>query len=82
MSESLPVEIRFNPDGTLRPTAFEWKGQRYNIESLGRQWEENGAYHFLVLVADDQVFELVFLQAENQWQLRRSPRDFKGHSFV
>jgi hypothetical protein len=82
MSKSIPVEARFEPDGTLRPTAFEWKGKRYNIESLGRQWEEHGTQHFLVMVSSHQVFELVYLQGENHWQLKRSPKDFKKHPFV
>ena len=82
MSESIPVEARFEPDGTLLPLAFEWKGKRYIIESRGRQWEENGTQHFLVMASDNQVFELVYIKGENQWQLRRSPQDFKRHSFV
>jgi hypothetical protein len=82
MSESIAVEARFDPDGTLRPTGFEWKGQRYKIESHGRQWNENGVTHFLVMVTGDRVFELVYLQEENQWQLRRSPQDLSRQPFM
>jgi hypothetical protein len=82
MTESIPVEARFEPDGSLRPIAFEWQGRRFEIESHGRQWEEHGVYHFLVMVSGDQVFELVYLQEENQWQLERSPKDFNPHPSV
>lgn len=82
MSQSIPVEARFETDGTLIPLVFEWQGQRHTVESLGRRWEENGAHHFLVMVSGDQVFELVYLQGENQWELVRSPHDFNKHSYV
>ncbi|OGO18498.1 MAG: hypothetical protein A2Z14_19865 [Chloroflexi bacterium RBG_16_48_8] len=82
MTEPIPVEARFEPNGTLIPLAFEWQGQRFTIESHGRQWEENGTHHFLVMVAGDRVFELVYLHEENQWELRRSPHDFNRHPFI
>ena len=82
MSEPIAVEARFEANGTLRPIAFEWKGQRFIIENHGRRWEENGTQHFLVMVQGEQVFEIAFLQGENQWQLLRSPQDFKGRPFV
>ncbi len=82
MKEAIAVEARFEPDGTLRPIAFEWDQRRYIIEDYGRQWEENGRRHFLVMVSSDQVFELVYLTGENQWQLWRSPHDFSRYSMI
>jgi nicotinamide-nucleotide amidase len=82
MIESIPVEARLDPDGSLRPIAFEWRGQRYQIESLGRQWQEVDSHHFLVMTAGDRVFELAYLSGENQWQLRRSPEDFNRKKSV
>jgi hypothetical protein len=73
----IAVEARFEPDGTLRPIAFKWEERRYTIENYGRQWEENGKHYFLVMVSGDRVFELVYLPGEGQWQLVRSPNDFK-----
>ena len=82
MTESIPVEARFEQDGSLRPIAFEWQGRRFEIESHGRQWEESGKHHFLVMVSGDQVFELVYLRQGNQWRLKRSPKDFNRHSSI
>jgi hypothetical protein len=82
MSEPIPVEARFEPDGRLIPLAFEWQGKRHNIESLGRQWQEGKAHHFLVMAPGNQVFELVYLQGESKWQLNRNPSDFKRNFFV
>ncbi len=82
MSEPFPVEARFGSDGTLIPLSFEWQGQRYSVESYGRQWEEEGRQHFLVMVSGDLVFELVYLQEDNQWQVARSPHDFNKYANI
>lgn len=76
MIEPIPVEARFELDGSLRPIAFEWHDQRYVIESYGRQWQENVTRHFLVMASGDQVFELAYHPGRNQWHLIRSPQDF------
>jgi hypothetical protein len=75
MNDPISVEARFNLDGTLRPIAFEWRGQRFVIASHGRQWEQAGEYHFLVMTQAEQVFELVYLKEEMRWQLKRSPNE-------
>lgn len=82
MSEAIAVEARFEAEGTLRPIAFEWKGQRFIIESYGRRWEENGTQHFLVMVHGEQVYEITFLHGENQWKLKRTPQDFRKPNFA
>ena len=82
MSESIPVEAQFEPDGTLIPLAFKWQGQQYTVVSYGRQWEENGRRHYLVMVSGDQVFELIYLQKDNQWQVARSPYDFNKSAYI
>jgi hypothetical protein len=82
LTQSIPVEARFESDGTFRPIAFEWQGQRFEIESHGRQWKEQNTHHFLVIVSGDQVFELVYLHDENQWRLRRTPHDFDRSPYI
>jgi hypothetical protein len=82
MKEPIAVEARFEVDGSLRPTAFEWNGERYIIENQGRHWDEDGVQHFLVMTTGDRVFELVHLQGENQWRLSRIPQDFKPPTTV
>jgi hypothetical protein len=82
VNDPIVVEARFEAEGTLRPVAFEWKGKRFIIVNQGRQWEKNGIQHFLVMTTDDHVFELAYLQGENQWKLLRCPEDFNRHSIV
>lgn len=78
MKEPIAVEARFEADGTIRPKAFLWQGRRYRIASLGRQWEDEDERHFLVMTADNRVYELAFLLQQAAWRLIRRPQDFGG----
>ena len=71
----IAVEARFETDGSLRPLAFVWEGESIRIASYGRQWEQDGEDHFLVMSANEQVYELVYLQSEGIWQLYQRPQD-------
>lgn len=82
MSDQISVEARFDKDGKIHPKVFEWKGLHYTVESIGRQWEENGILHILVMAIDDKVFELSFNPSTLDWHLLRSPRDFGRHQTV
>jgi hypothetical protein len=82
MKQAIAVEVRFEPDGSIRPLNFIWRGQRYRISSIGRQWEEDGTRHFLVMCLDERVYELVHLPDQSTWHLGRRPEDFGGHGAV
>ena len=77
MNEAIAVEVRLKADGTIRPLAFSWRGKRYRVTSIGRQWEQDGERHFLVMTAGEQVYELAYRQKEGDWRLRRRPQDFR-----
>jgi hypothetical protein len=79
MHEPIAVEARFDPDGRIVPLAFLWKGQRIPVHTQGRQWRDEGAYHFLVMDPGQQVYELVFSPSDSTWKLVRAPADFKPH---
>ncbi|NIM93456.1 MAG: hypothetical protein GTO18_07075 [Anaerolineales bacterium] len=76
MSNPISVEARFSEDGSILPLKFNWQGQAYTITSHGRQWEENGVLHFLVMAAGDNAFELTYHTDERSWRLQRSPTEF------
>jgi hypothetical protein len=76
MNDIIPVEARFETDGSIRPLAFYWKGDRHQIASTGRQWETEGERHFLVMTFQQKVYELSYSHEEGFWQLRRKPSDF------
>ena len=77
MNEAIDVEVHLMADGAIRPLAFSWRGRRYRVTSIGRQWEQDGERHFLVMTLDEQVYELAYLQKEGGWRLRRRPQDFR-----
>lgn len=81
MSYPIAVEARFETDGSIRPLAFVWQDEVIRIASLGRQWEMEGEVHFLVMPANERVFELAYRQTDGRWILCRRPQDFGGKHF-
>ncbi len=76
MDEPITVEARFDGGGGLRPSAFEWRGRRFSVASIGRQWQAGEERRILVMTPQQQTFELAFLAGQGAWRLRRAPRDF------
>jgi hypothetical protein len=79
LSDLLSVEARFDKKGKIYPKSFERKGLQYSVGSIGRQWEEEGIYHILVMDLDEKVYELAFDPSSRTWHLLRSPQDFGRH---
>jgi hypothetical protein len=77
MNEPVHVEAHIDSDGGVRPVAFRWQGERKLIASVGRSWSEAGERRFLVMTANEQVYELAYLPDQASWRLRRRPRDFR-----
>jgi hypothetical protein len=74
--EPTVVETRVEADGASHPQAFSWQGRRWQVESLGRRWQEGGEDHYLVMAAGGQVFELTRSPNLGTWRLR--PRSARG----
>jgi hypothetical protein len=70
------VETRLDASGSYRPAAFNYAGKRIQVISYGRHWEADGAHHFLVMDRQNRVYELAYVQGENEWELIRSPESF------
>jgi hypothetical protein len=70
--DPLAVETRLLEGGKLEPTAFQWRGQRWTITGLGREWDEPDGRHMLVLVSDGSRFELCLTSDGSSWRLRRA----------
>jgi hypothetical protein len=75
INEPVSVEIRVLPDGTVRPLAFVWHAQRYQIESWGRQSDETREGHrvrcHLVQTSGAETWELCQDTETAQWTLAR-----------
>jgi hypothetical protein len=78
MRVPIAVEARFETDGSLRPLAFVWEDEIIRISAYGRRWEQDDEDHFLVMTADERVYELAYLQSEGLWHLCRRPQDLRG----
>ncbi len=78
MSFPVAVEVKFEADGSIRPLAFVWEGELISITSLGRQWEQDGEIHFLVMSLDERVYELAYRPSEGRWRLYPRPQDLGG----
>lgn len=70
--ESVAVEAQFLPDGEIRPTAFTWRGRRWSVVGLGRQWDEADGRHVLIITPDGSRFELCLTSARTNWRLLRA----------
>jgi len=76
MDDILKVEARFHTNGSIRPLAFIWRGVRYPILSVGRQWTEGSTRHFMVSSLRRRVFEIEFDPLSATWRLCRTSGDF------
>ena len=82
MNNGITVEARFEPDGSIRPLNFIWRGRHHRIHAIGRQWEEDGRRHFLVMAPGERVYELIYLPKQGTWHLGRRPEDYGGRGMV
>ncbi len=70
--EAVAVDAQFLSDGEVRPTAFTWRGRRWSVAGLGRQWDETDGRHVLVVAPDGSRFELCLNSAQGNWRLLRA----------
>ena len=59
-----------------RPVSFVWRNERYEIESVEREWLEPAGKHFIVYATKaggmegEKRFEICYYTREDSWQLR------------
>jgi hypothetical protein len=70
--ELIQVTAHFDLDGNITPINFTWQGCQYNLDSIGRRWQDEKGTHILVMIPGGRVFELLFVPAEGSWYLGRS----------
>ena len=75
INEPVSVESRLRQDGTILPLAFVWRGQRYRIESWGREEtkaQDGRSLHcYLVQTTGPETWELCQDIENAQWTLTR-----------
>ena len=71
-SESLSrVECYSGFEYAQRPTAFYWKGNRLEITKVLESHRTLNGWQFQVCVISQQVFELSYNEATDEWQIRQ-----------
>jgi hypothetical protein len=75
MSESQPVDVSINVDskmseGKLQPQTVTWRGRRFQVIGVGRQWADNHGTYILVELHDHSRME-IRLGYDLNWQLCR-----------
>lgn len=75
IKEPVSVEVQIRRDGTARPVAFAWRGQRYLIDSWGREGrvavDGRSRHCYLVQTAGLETWELCQDVDEARWTLVR-----------
>ena len=54
-----------------RPVALTWEGQRLEILQILAEWRTPEKKHFRVCTCNGKVFELVYCQAIDEWQIQQ-----------
>jgi hypothetical protein len=70
--DEIEVIARFDRNGGITPLEITWRGRKYKVASSGRRWEDDDGQHFMVMVAGEQVFELLFIPDEMCWFIKGS----------
>jgi hypothetical protein len=55
-----------------RPTAFWWEDERFDVTTIGAEWRSPAGKHFRVTTKNNSVFELIYVEASDIWQIRQA----------
>ena len=64
-----PVECHSGYRYAQRPVAFAWQGERKMVEAVLDQWLTPEKRGFRVITPDQQIFELYYEVAADEWQV-------------
>lgn len=74
MNDSLKVECYSGHTYAQRPTAFVWRGRRYQVAQILKQWRSPRGPGFSLRVDNDTLFELTYNEITDQWSLQKDPQ--------
>ena len=74
VSLSLEVECYSGYAFAERPTAFVWRGRRYQVERVLKRWRAPDGPGFQVVTADGGQFELIYHETQDEWSLKAPSR--------
>jgi hypothetical protein len=71
LDEPASVVAAMDSDGNLSLQRVIWRGHKYRITAVGRQWDEAGGRHVLVEAADGTRFEVLLRREDFAWRVKR-----------
>lgn len=67
---SLKVECYSGHTFAERPTAFVWRGHRYQVERVVKQWRSPRGPGFRLCTSGGGQFELIYDEVQDEWSLK------------
>jgi hypothetical protein len=52
-----------------RPRALLWEGERFEVIEILSRWRSPKDIHFLVRIKDGRMFELIYTEIEDSWDI-------------
>lgn len=71
LDEPASVVAAMDSDGNVSLQRLTWRGHRYRITAVGRQWDEADGRHVLVEAVDGTRFELQLRREDFAWRVTR-----------
>ena len=53
-----------------RPRAFYHNDERFEVLTIQAEWRSPDGKHFRVTVKNGSVFELIYIESSNTWQIK------------
>ena len=68
--KNLTVECYSGARYAEKPQAFTWQGQRLPVEEVLQTYRTPDGLRFRVLTTDQQVYELIYVQSNDEWEIQ------------
>ncbi len=65
------VECRSGSSYPETPVALTWEGRRREVREILERWRSPQGIHFRVQTEDGQVFELMYEEQADRWQIHQ-----------
>lgn len=77
--KAIEVTARFAEDGQVTPLQLIWNGHTYPVNQVGRRWQDAAGEHFLVMIPEEKVVEILFVLNEGCWYLHEPEPMRRSH---
>jgi hypothetical protein len=66
------IEVFYHVDAGSQPQPerFIWSGRTYQVEDIGRRWDDEAGHHILVMANGSRVYELILDPTGETWFIK------------